>query len=231
VGIGFARVSNTVSTLLFGPFRGLCNSPLPGFYIGLAPLETRTINWFPIPFRKYCCALCEDRSRVFISFISLSLSCCPITPTSSGAYPTRSVVRKLPLVGISVSEPIGPSGDVHPAETDPVPPEKLSLPGALPDPAQMQSLASPLEVCEALIRDLESMFAGMSSYIEALESRVSSLETLLPQAQRAELQVVEALAGANAIEARLSLLEKAPPTRSSRFYTHRGSAVAAEEEG
>jgi hypothetical protein len=50
------------------------------------------------------------------------------------------------------------------------------------------------------------MFAGMSSYIEALESRVSSLEPLLPQAQRAELQVVEALARANSIEARVSLV-------------------------
>jgi hypothetical protein len=122
-------------------------------------------------------------------------------PTSSGSYSTRSAVRKLPLVGVSVSEPIGPSGDVHPAETDPVPPEQLPLLGALPDPAPMQSLASPFEVCEARIRELESMVASMSSYMEALESRVSSLEPLLPQAQRAELQVVEALAGANAIKA------------------------------
>jgi hypothetical protein len=57
------------------------------------------------------------------------------------------------------------------------------------------------------VRGVESLFACISSYIEGLESRVSSLESLLPQAQRAELQVVEALAGANAIEARVSLLE------------------------
>ena len=129
-------------------------------------------------------------------------------PTSSGAYSTRSAVRKLPLPGVSVSEPIGPVGEIHPAETGPVPPEQLPLLGALPDPAPMQSLASPLEVCEARIRELESMFAGMSSYVEALDSRVSSLEPLLRQAQRAELQVVEPLAGANAIEARVSMLEQ-----------------------
>ena len=70
-------------------------------------------------------------------------------PTSSGAYSTRSAVRKLPLPGVSVSEPIGPVGEVHPAETDPVPPEQLPLLGALPDPAPMQSLTSPLEVFEA----------------------------------------------------------------------------------
>jgi hypothetical protein len=32
VGTVFARVSYTVSTLLFGPFRGLNNSPLPWCY-------------------------------------------------------------------------------------------------------------------------------------------------------------------------------------------------------
>jgi hypothetical protein len=78
----------------------------------------------------------------------------------------------------------------------------------------MQSPASPLEVCEARIRDLESLFSSMSSYTEALESRVSILEPLFPQAQRAELQVVEALAGANAIEARVSLLEQVIATRA-----------------
>ena len=152
-------------------------------------------------------------------------------PTSSGAYSTRSAVRKLPLPGVSVSEPIGPVGEVHPAETDPVPPEQLPLLGALPDPAPMQSLASPLEVCEARIRELESMFAGMSSYVEALDSRVSSLEPLLPQAQHAELQVVEALAGANAIEARVSMLEQVTArAQFAHFDPHRGSAAAPEEE-
>jgi hypothetical protein len=81
---------------------------------------------------------------------------------------------------VSVSERIGPSGDVHPAETDPVRPEQLPLLGALPDPAPMQSLASPLEVFEAHILGLESLLASISSYIEALESRVPSLEPLLP---------------------------------------------------
>jgi hypothetical protein len=75
------------------------------------------------------------------------------------------------------------------------------------------------------------MFAGMSSYIEALESSVSSLEPLLSQAQRAELQVVEALAGANAIEARVSLLEQVTAhAKFTQFDQHRGSAAAAEEE-
>jgi hypothetical protein len=37
------------------------------------------------------------------------------------------------------------------------------LVGALPDPAPMQSLASPLEVFEAGIRELEVMFADLSS--------------------------------------------------------------------
>jgi hypothetical protein len=116
---------------------------------------------------------------------------------------------------------------MHPAETDPVPPEQLPLLGALPDPAPMQSLASPLEVCEALIRELELMIASMSSYMEALESRVSSLEPLLPQAQRAELQVVEALAGANTIEARVSLLEQVTArAHFVHFDPHRGSAAA-----
>jgi hypothetical protein len=63
------------------------------------------------------------------------------------------------------------------------------------------------------------MFASMSSYMEALESRVSSLEPLLPQAQRAELQVVEALDGANAIEARVSLLEQVTARAHLRILT------------
>jgi hypothetical protein len=152
-------------------------------------------------------------------------------PTSSGAHSTPSAVRKLPLVGVSVSEPTGPSVDMHPAETGPVPPEQLPLLGALPDPAPMQSLSSPLEVCEARIRELESLFASMSSYMEALESRVSSLEPLLPQAQRAELQVVEALAMANAIEARVSLLEQVTArAHFAHFDPHLGSAAAPEEE-
>jgi hypothetical protein len=152
-------------------------------------------------------------------------------PTSSGAYSTRSAVRKLPLVGVSVSEPIGPSGDVHPAETDPVPPEQLPLLGALPDPAPIQCLASPMEVLEARIRELEAMFADLSAYTATLESRVSILEPFLPQAQRAELQVVEALAGANAIEARVSLLEQVTArAHFAHFDPHRGSAAAPEEE-
>jgi hypothetical protein len=72
----------------------------------------------------------------------------------------------------------------------------------------------------------------MSSYIGALESRVSSLEPLLPEAQRAELQVVEALSGANAIEARMSLLEQVTAhAKFAHFDPHRGSAAAAEEGG
>jgi hypothetical protein len=87
-------------------------------------------------------------------------------------------------------------------------------------------------VCEALIRELESLLAGMSLYIEALESHVSSLEPLLPQAQRAELQVFEALAGANAIEARVSLLEQVTAhAQFAHFDPHRGSAAAAEVTG
>jgi hypothetical protein len=94
----------------------------------------------------------------------------------------------------------------------------------------MQSLASPSVVCEARIRELESLFASMSSYIEALESRVSSLEPLLPQAQRAELQVVEALAGANDIEARVSLLEQVTArAHFAPFDPHRGSAAACSK--
>jgi hypothetical protein len=152
------------------------------------------------------------------------------------AYLIRSLLDAVscpetPLVGVSVSEPIGPSGYVNPAETDPVPPEQLPLLGALPDPAPMQSLASPLEVCEAQIRELESMFSGMPSYIKALESRVSSLEPLFPQAQREELQVFEALAGANAIEARVSLLEHVTAhAQFAHVYPHRGPAAAPEEE-
>jgi hypothetical protein len=75
------------------------------------------------------------------------------------------------------------------------------------------------------------MFVGVSSNVEALESCVSSLEPLLPQAQRAELQVVDALAGAKAIEARVSLLEQVTAhAQFAHFYPHRGSASAAEEE-
>jgi hypothetical protein len=152
------------------------------------------------------------------------------------AYPIRSLLDAVtcpetPLCRVSVSEPIVPSGDVYPAETDPVPPEQLPLLEALPDPSPMQSLASPLEVCEARIRERESIFDGMSSYIELLESCVSSLEPLLPQAQRAELQVFEALAGANAIEARVSLLEQVTArAHFAQFYPHRGTASATEEE-
>jgi hypothetical protein len=152
------------------------------------------------------------------------------------AYFLRSLIDAVscletPPCRVFVSEPIGPSGDVHPAEIDPVPLDQLPLLGALPDPAPMQSLASPLEVCEARIRELESLFASMSSYMEALESRVSSLEPLLPQAQRAELQVVEALAGANAIEARMSLLEQVTArAHFAPFEPHLGSAAAPEEE-
>jgi hypothetical protein len=151
--------------------------------------------------------------------------------TSFGACSTRSAVWKLPLVGVSVSEPIGPSVDVHPAETDPVPPEQLPLLGALADPAPIESLASPLEVCEARILELESLFASISSYIEALESRVSILGPLLPKTQRAELQVVEALAVDNAIEASVSLLEQVTARANfSNFDPHHGSAAATEED-
>jgi hypothetical protein len=75
------------------------------------------------------------------------------------------------------------------------------------------------------------MFAGMSSHLEALESRVSSLAPLLPQAHRAVLQVFEALAVANAIEDRVYLLEQVTVhAQFERFDPHRGLAAAAEEE-
>jgi hypothetical protein len=152
-------------------------------------------------------------------------------PTSSGAYSTRSAVRKLTLVGVSVSEPIGPSGDVQPAETYPVPPEQLPPLGALGDPAPMQSLDSPFEVCVALIRELEAMFAHLSSYTATLESHISNFESLLPQAQRAELQVVEDLARANDIETRVYVLEQVT-TRAqfAHFDRNCGSAAYPEEE-
>jgi hypothetical protein len=143
----------------------------------------------------------------------------------------RSAVRKLPLFGVSVSGPIGPSGDVHPAETDPVPPEQLPLLGALPDPALIQCLAPPMEVLEARIRELEAMFADLSAYTATLEYRISILEHILPQTQRGELQVVEALAGANTIESRLSLLEQVTArAHFAHFDPNRGSAAAPEEE-
>jgi hypothetical protein len=65
-----------------------------------------------------------------------------------------------------------------------------------------------MEVLEARIRELEAMFADLSAYTATLESRVSILVPLLLQAQRAELQVVEALAGANTIKVRVSPLEQ-----------------------
>jgi hypothetical protein len=104
------------------------------------------------------------------------------------------------------------------------------LVGALPDPAPMQSLASPLEVFEAGIRELEVMFADLSSYTGTLESRIIILEPLLPEAQRAELQVVEALAVANAIESLVSMLEQViARAHFAHFDPHRGSAAAPEE--
>jgi hypothetical protein len=152
-------------------------------------------------------------------------------PTSSGSYSTQSAVRKLPNVGVSVSDPIGPSGDVHPAETNHVPPEQLPPLGALPDPPPMQRLASPLEGFGARIRELNVIFADLSSYTATLESRISNLWPFLPQGQRAELQVVEALTGAKDIEARLSLLEKViARVQFALFDPHRGSAAASEEE-
>jgi hypothetical protein len=71
----------------------------------------------------------------------------------------------------------------------------------------------------------------MPLYIEVLESRVSSLEPLLTQAQRAELQAVEALVGANEIKARVSLMEQVTArAHFAHFDPHRGSAAAPEEE-
>jgi hypothetical protein len=101
--------------------------------------------------------------------------------TSSGAYFKRSAFRKLPQIGVSIREQIGSHGDVHPAETDLVPPEQHPLLGALPNPAPMQGLDSPLEVCEALTRELESMLADFSSYTGTLESRIFSFRPILPQ--------------------------------------------------
>jgi hypothetical protein len=147
VGTVFARVSYTVSALIFGPFRGLYNSRLPWCYIGLTTKETRTRNWFPIRFRK----VAVPSVRIEVDFCFLIpyrlvaiISCLPHQePTRRGPLSRNSPLSGCPL------EPIGPSEGVHPAENDPVPPEQLPLLGALPDPAPMQSLASPLEVCEA----------------------------------------------------------------------------------
>jgi hypothetical protein len=104
----------------FRPISGTLQLPISWCYTGLPLPETRTRNWFPIPFRRLLCPLRGSKS-IFPFPYSLSPSCYPIMPTSSGAYSTRSAVRKLPLVGVSVNEPIGPSGDVHPAESDLVP--------------------------------------------------------------------------------------------------------------
>jgi hypothetical protein len=137
----FARVSYTVSTILFGPFRGLYNSPLPWCYIGRPPPETRTRNWFPVPFRKV--AVPSVRIEVDFSFPLFPYSLVAFLSGPPHQEPTRRgqlETRKLPLVGVSISEPIGPSLDVHPAETDPVPPEQLPILGALSDPAPMQIL-------------------------------------------------------------------------------------------
>jgi hypothetical protein len=93
----------------------------------------------------------------------------------------RSSVRSNPQLGVSASEPIGPAGERLPAETDIVPPEQLPLSGVYPVLAPMQSIsASPLEVCEARIRELELMFAEMSSYTKALESRIPVSRTQSP---------------------------------------------------
>jgi hypothetical protein len=161
------------------------------------------------------------------------LSTQPISrmPTSSGAYTLRSAVRSNPHLGVSASEPIGPAGERLPAETDHVPPEQLPLSRVYPVSAPMQSIsASPLEVCEARIRELELMFAEMSSYTKALESRISDLEPVLPQVQDAEFKAVEALEGANAIAARVSLLEQVTArAHFEHIVPHRGSAAPAEE--
>jgi hypothetical protein len=108
----------------FWPISGTLQLPVSWCYIFLPPPETRTRNWFPIPFRRLLCPLSGSKS-IFPFLYSLSLSCYPIMPTSSGTYSTRSAGRKTPRFGVSFSDPIGPSGDVHPAETDPVPPEQL----------------------------------------------------------------------------------------------------------
>jgi hypothetical protein len=72
------------------------------------------------------------------------------------------------------------------------------------------------------IRELEAMFSDLSSYTATLESLISILEPLLPQAQRAELQVIEALAGANAIEPRVPLLEQVTAhAQFAHFDPHR----------
>jgi hypothetical protein len=75
------------------------------------------------------------------------------------------------------------------------------------------------------------MFVDLYSYTATLESRISILEPLLPQAQRAELQVVEALAGSNVIETRVSVLEQVTArAHFAHFDPHRGSAAAPEEK-
>jgi hypothetical protein len=148
-------------------------------------------------------------------------------PTSSGAYTLRSAVRSNPQLGVSASEPIGTAGERLPAETDIVPPEQLPLSGVYPVLAPMQSIsASPLEVCEAQIRELELMFAEMSSYTKALEFRISDLEPVLPQVQVAEFKAVEALEGANAVTARVSLLGQViARAHFEHIVPYRGSAA------
>jgi hypothetical protein len=75
------------------------------------------------------------------------------------------------------------------------------------------------------------MFEDLSSYTATLEFCISNLEPLMLQAQRAELQVVEAIAGANVIETRVSMLEQVTErAHFSNFDPHRGSAAASEEE-
>jgi hypothetical protein len=183
----------TVSTFLFGSYRVLYDSSILWCYFGLTYRGlgigfTYLSERFDVPFVRFEVDL--PLSFIFpiplVAVLSIiyhqePIRRCQLSQKSLKlGYP--SVNRLLPL-------------RIAPAETDPVPPEQLPLLGSLPDPASMQSLVSQLVFFEARIRELESMFAGRSSYVEALESCVLSLDPLLPQAQRAELQVVEALAG------------------------------------
>jgi hypothetical protein len=106
VGTVFARVSYTVSALIFGPFRGLYNSRLPWCYIGLTTKETRTRNWFPIRFRK----VAVPSVRIEVDFCFLIpyrlvaiISCLPHQePTRRGPLSRNSPLSGCPL------EPLAP---------------------------------------------------------------------------------------------------------------------------
>jgi hypothetical protein len=109
VGIVFARVSYTVSTLLFGTFRELYNFPFRGAAL-VSPRRKRGLGIGFLSLSEGCYSLCEDRSRFFLSIIPYPLvailSCLPAQePTRRGQLSGNS-----PLSGyLSVSRltPLG----------------------------------------------------------------------------------------------------------------------------